>query len=161
MLLFVYCDEFIRQTFEIDVPALVDNSYVWPDTGAVSAAAMKRWEKAAMAGVSLVADAAEHLERAAGEWICCVVCSCCCYSIDVSWKNIKWYIFNFLIPQTYIDQLNYTEQTDSGPSVQVQANTLNLSKGIAFEDNLQATMKLKLQLFPIDESTRKALEMVS
>lgn len=84
--------------------------------GAVSAAAMKRWEKAAMAGVSLVADAAEQLERA-------------------------------------------SVRTDSGPSVQVQANTLNLSKGIAFEDNLQATMKLKLQLFPIDESTRKALEM--
>lgn len=29
-----------------------------------SAAAYKRWEKAAIAGVSLVADAAEHLERA-------------------------------------------------------------------------------------------------
>lgn len=28
-----------------------------------STAAYKRWEKAAIAGVSLVADAAEHLER--------------------------------------------------------------------------------------------------
>lgn len=33
--------------------------------GAVSSVAYKKWEKAAIAGVSLVADAAEHLERAA------------------------------------------------------------------------------------------------
>lgn len=32
--------------------------------GALSSAAYKKWEKAAIAGVSLVADAAEHLERA-------------------------------------------------------------------------------------------------
>lgn len=31
--------------------------------GGVSSAAYKKWEKAAIAGVSLVADAAEHLER--------------------------------------------------------------------------------------------------
>ena len=31
----------------------------------VSSAAYKKWEKAAIAGVSLVADAAEHLERTA------------------------------------------------------------------------------------------------
>lgn len=30
-----------------------------------SSAAYKKWEKAAIAGVSLVADAAEHLERTA------------------------------------------------------------------------------------------------
>lgn len=33
--------------------------------GLVSSAAYKKWEKAAIAGVSLVADAAEHLERTA------------------------------------------------------------------------------------------------
>lgn len=33
--------------------------------GMITAAAYKKWEKAAIAGVSLVADAAEHLERAA------------------------------------------------------------------------------------------------
>jgi len=32
--------------------------------GLVASAAYRRWEKAAMAGVSLVADAAEQLERA-------------------------------------------------------------------------------------------------
>lgn len=31
--------------------------------GLASSAAYKKWEKAAIAGVSLVADAAEHLER--------------------------------------------------------------------------------------------------
>jgi len=31
----------------------------------ISTAAYRKWEKAAIAGVSLVADAAEHLERAA------------------------------------------------------------------------------------------------
>jgi hypothetical protein len=31
--------------------------------GVISSAAYKKWEKAAIAGVSLVADAAEHLER--------------------------------------------------------------------------------------------------
>ncbi|GAB2272319.1 TSL-kinase interacting protein [Dionaea muscipula] len=35
--------------------------------GAVSAAAVKRWEKAAISGMSLVADAAEHLERIDGD----------------------------------------------------------------------------------------------
>lgn len=34
---------------------------------AVSSAAYKKWEKAAIAGVSLVADAAEHLERTTTE----------------------------------------------------------------------------------------------
>ena len=41
--------------------------------------------------------------------------------------------------------LNFPEQNDPGPSDQIQANPLT---------------KLKLQLFPIDDNTRKALEMV-
>ena len=39
--------------------------FVIPSAGMFNAAAYKKWEKAAIAGVSLVADAAEHLERAA------------------------------------------------------------------------------------------------
>lgn len=47
-----------------------NKDFVWlsHDTlsaGMITAAAYKKWEKAAIAGVSLVADAAEHLERAA------------------------------------------------------------------------------------------------
>ncbi|KAL0911274.1 hypothetical protein M5K25_019405 [Dendrobium thyrsiflorum] len=39
-------------------------------TGLVESAAYKRWEKAAMAGVSLVADAAEQLERVTNTGVC-------------------------------------------------------------------------------------------
>ncbi|KAF2289889.1 hypothetical protein GH714_039032 [Hevea brasiliensis] len=67
--------------------------------GVVLSAAYKKWEKAAIAGVSLVADAAEHLERTA---------------------------------------------TDK----EIELTTI-----------WQTNMKLKLQLFPIDDGTRRALEM--
>ncbi|KAJ0612956.1 putative transcription factor MYB-HB-like family [Helianthus annuus] len=73
--------------------------------------AYKKWEKAAIAGVSLVADAAEHLER------------------------------------TSLDQL---------------ANTVKSVNGDKGSDpiapNFNQNMKLKLQLFPVDESTRRSLE---
>ncbi|XP_021760120.1 TSL-kinase interacting protein 1-like isoform X1 [Chenopodium quinoa] len=138
-------------------------------SGAVTAAALKRWEKAAMAGVSLVADAAEHLERTAGE-------NCtfhqgqlnCTEQTDlgpsmqeqVNLSNIsKSMAIEDHVQATMKLQLNCTEQTDLGPSVQEQVNLSNISKSMAIEDNVQATMKLKLQLFPIDQTTRKALEM--
>lgn len=35
-----------------------------------------------------------------------------------------------------------------------------LSQNLLNETNLQSCMKLKLQLFPVDEGTRRALEMV-
>uniref|UniRef100_A0A803NDM7 TSL-kinase interacting protein 1 n=1 Tax=Chenopodium quinoa TaxID=63459 RepID=A0A803NDM7_CHEQI len=137
--------------------------------GAVTAAALKRWEKAAMAGVSLVADAAEHLERTAGE-------NCtfhqgqlnCTEQTDlgpsmqeqVNLSNIsKSMAIEDHVQATMKLQLNCTEKTDLGPSVQEQVNLSNISKSMAIEDNVQATMKLKLQLFPIDQTTRKALEM--
>lgn len=43
----------------------MDRTYTYCISGVVSSAAYKKWEKAAIAGVSLVADAAEHLERTA------------------------------------------------------------------------------------------------
>lgn len=88
-------------------------------------AAYKRWEKAAIAGVSLVADAAEHLE---------------------------W---------TALDEM--TEQGKGGKCVDPVGNVASSSATLLqnlFNDNsAQTSSKLKLQLFPIDESTRKALEM--
>ncbi|XP_021774529.1 TSL-kinase interacting protein 1-like isoform X4 [Chenopodium quinoa] len=134
-------------------------------SGAVTAAAIKRWEKAAMAGVSLVADAAEHLERTSGENRTShqeqtdlgpsvqeqVNLSNVSKSMAIE-DNVKATMKLKL-------QLNCTEQTDLGPSVQEQVNLSNISKSMAIEDNVQATMKLKLQLFPIDQITRKALEM--
>ncbi|KAK1400162.1 TSL-kinase interacting protein 1 [Heracleum sosnowskyi] len=88
-------------------------------------AAYKRWEKAAIAGVSLVADAAEHLER------------------------------------TALDEIS--EQGKGGKCVDPVGNVASSSATLLqtlFNDSSAHTpSKLKLQLFPIDESTRKALEM--
>lgn len=85
---------------------------------AVSSAAYKKWEKAAIAGVSLVADAAEHVERTATD------------------KGQK----GFDTVEKVLPPL---------PS---------FSENIPTESNTQTPVKLKLQLFPIDEGTRRALE---
>ncbi|XP_073151311.1 TSL-kinase interacting protein 1 [Henckelia pumila] len=91
-------------------------------TGIASAAAYKRWETAAIAGVSLVADAAEHLERVNSN------------------KDIE------------------IGHDGSQQNVEM-VNTLPVSSQTLFnENNIQNSAKLKLQLFPIDESTRKTLE---
>ncbi|KAI3683816.1 hypothetical protein L1987_84331 [Smallanthus sonchifolius] len=80
--------------------------------------AYKKWEKAAIAGVSLVADAAEHLER------------------------------------TSLDKL-----ADSVKNVNGDNGADPIAKSIPRVPNFHQNMKLKLQLFPVDESTRRALEM--
>ncbi|XP_019236401.1 PREDICTED: TSL-kinase interacting protein 1 isoform X2 [Nicotiana attenuata] len=96
--------------------------------GSVSTAAYKRWEKAAIAGVSLVADAAEHLERA---------------TID---KDVG------LVQNS--QGINGFEHVGKDvPSLPT------LSQNLLNETKLQSCMKLKLQLFPVDEGTRRALEM--
>ncbi|CAH2058969.1 unnamed protein product [Thlaspi arvense] len=87
-----------------------------------SSAGCRKWEKAAIDGVSLVADAAEHLER------------------------------------TSIDN-NMDGQKDLGPTrYLIGKSPLSLcsSGEVPLSD---ANAKLKLQLFPIDESTRRSLEM--
>ncbi|KAK9058805.1 hypothetical protein SSX86_023648 [Deinandra increscens subsp. villosa] len=88
--------------------------------GNASTNAYKKWEKAAIAGVSLVADAAEHLERT---------------SLDKSATSLK--------------SVNVSGDEGSDP----------IAKSIPRVPNFHQNMKLKLQLFPIDESTRRALEM--
>ncbi|TYG84546.1 hypothetical protein ES288_D01G258400v1 [Gossypium darwinii] len=95
-----------------------------------SSAAYKKWEKAAIAGVSLVANAAEHLERTTSD------------------KEVEH------------------EQDTPDPEHKilepVDNNQLPLpafSQNPFAESNVHATVKLKLQLFPIDDSTRRALEM--
>ncbi|KAH9610896.1 hypothetical protein KSS87_015039 [Heliosperma pusillum] len=93
-------------------------------TGAVSAAAVKRWEKEAMAGVALVAAAAEHVERTSGVKQANFLDGLTVLSVQASGCSM--------------------EQNDPGPSGQVQVNSL---------------LKLKLQLFPKDDNTRRALEM--
>ncbi|KAM7264072.1 hypothetical protein ACFE04_001755 [Oxalis oulophora] len=95
-----------------------------------SAAAYKKWEKAAIAGVSLVADAAEHLERTA---------------VDKEVENCQG--------QEVID-----------PPVEKVLPPLPplppFSHSLVGENNhVHNSTKLKLQLFPIDDGTRRALEM--
>ncbi|KAJ8433479.1 hypothetical protein Cgig2_004417 [Carnegiea gigantea] len=115
------------------------NSNISVSRSVISAAAIKRWEKAAMAGVSLVADAAEHLERTAGG--------------------------NEADPHGGLTLLSIQavdcsmEQSGPAHSGQVQANLQKNSGDCPVGKNVQTNVKLKLQLFPIDESTRKALEM--
>ncbi|KAK3022061.1 hypothetical protein RJ639_047329 [Escallonia herrerae] len=82
-----------------------------------STAAYKRWEKAAIAGVSMVADAAEQLERTATD------------------------------PAVEHDQGILGEKAFHA-----------IGKEASLQ-NLQTSMKLKLQLFPIDDDTRRALEL--
>ncbi|KAJ1298027.1 hypothetical protein BS78_01G422500 [Paspalum vaginatum] len=92
--------------------------------GTVASAAYKKWERAAMAGVSLVADAAEELER------------------------------NTINPDMLcnIDARMLTSSSDKLSTIDgISANHMK-------EADSQAPAKLKLQLFPINEATRKALE---
>ncbi|KAJ6316279.1 hypothetical protein OIU78_019542 [Salix suchowensis] len=86
-------------------------------------AAYKKWEKAAIAGVSLVADAAEHLERTATD------------KEDEHDKGKK-----------HLD-----------PVEKLHPHFHPLLHCV--ESNAHTNTKLKLQLFPIDDGTRRALEM--
>ncbi|PIN11171.1 Polycomb-group transcriptional regulator [Handroanthus impetiginosus] len=96
--------------------------------GLASAAAYRRWEKAAIAGVSLVADAAEHLER-----------------VDTDKE---------------IEHVQETPGHDGSQLVGKEVHSLQTSSPSMLNENIvQNSTKLKLQLFPIDECTRKALEM--
>ncbi|KAK7346351.1 hypothetical protein VNO80_20869 [Phaseolus coccineus] len=96
-------------------------------SGMISTAAYRKWEKAAIAGVSLVADAAEHLERAA------------------------------TVREIEQDQENPGEKC-SDPTDYVLPSLPTCPQN-QFVDNNVNNMKLKLQLFPIDEPTRRALEV--
>ncbi|CDY33210.1 BnaC04g08290D [Brassica napus] len=88
-------------------------------------AGYRKWEKAAIDGVSLVADAAEHLERT---------------SIDKDVNGQK-----DLGPTRYLTGKSPLSLPSSGEAPLSDAN-------------MQFSAKLKLQLFPIDESTRRSLE---
>jgi len=92
--------------------------------GVVASAAYKKWERAAMAGVSLVADAAEELER------------------------------NAINPGVLCNVDARTLASSSDKLSTVDGISTNQMK----EADSQAPAKLKLQLFPINEATRKALE---
>lgn len=93
--------------------------------GAGACAAYKKWERAAMAGVSLVADAAEELER------------------NMVTQNLS----------CNADATTLASSPNNVSTVDADMGTNHMKEG-----DLQAPSKLKLQLFPINEATRKALE---
>ncbi|XP_015574876.1 TSL-kinase interacting protein 1 isoform X2 [Ricinus communis] len=94
--------------------------------GVVSSAAYKKWEKAAIAGVSLVADAAEHLER------------------ETTDKEVEH------------DQ-GMADQKSPDPVEKGLRPLPSFSQNHCVDS--YTNIKLKLQLFPIDDGTRRALEM--
>lgn len=97
-------------------------------SGTASTAAYKKWEKAAIAGVSLVADAAAHLEQT---------------SMD-----------------KLVDHVQDSQGEKASDLVAKDVPSLPTFQQTLFAENtIQISMKLKLQLFPIDEGTRRALEM--
>ncbi|KAK6943851.1 hypothetical protein RJ641_024953 [Dillenia turbinata] len=106
----------------------------------ISSVAYKRWERAAIAGVSLVADAAEHLERIAtdkeAEQEIRLEESCIRQDVPASGLNGSDNVEEVLPPKLAPTCL----------------------QNFPVENNVQLSMKLKLQLFPIDENTRRALE---
>lgn len=116
-------------------------------TGGTSSAAYKRWEKAAIAGVSLVADAAEHLER---------------ITINkevLPDKSIPDEPFpSTSVPTETADVLLGKKVTGSVENGVLHPSLPTSSEHQTGEASIQPSVKLKLQLFPIDEATRLALE---
>ncbi|KAI3930134.1 hypothetical protein MKX01_036655 [Papaver californicum] len=109
-------------------------------TGSSSSAAYKKWEKAAIAGVSLVADAAEHLERTT-------------ISNETSPDRRSSDESLPLIAVTTAGKGNDTHGVL--PLLPLSAGLQNQVPDTCMPPNFG---KLKLQLFPIDEDTRRALE---
>ncbi|GAB2272317.1 TSL-kinase interacting protein [Dionaea muscipula] len=102
-------------------------------------AAVKRWEKAAISGMSLVADAAEHLERIDGD------------------KEARSQ--GALNEPSVLAAVVNNEQCGLGISGQGEPHGPNASGTDPALGILQNATKLKLQLFPINESTKRTLEM--
>ncbi|PIA53341.1 hypothetical protein AQUCO_00900130v1 [Aquilegia coerulea] len=113
-------------------------------TGGASSAAYKRWEKAAIAGVSLVADAAEHLER--------TTINKNAFPDQGSTDEL---FSSTMVPAKATDGQTVNDSFRDNPS---HASVRASSQHQVAETSGQPNMKLKLQLFPIDEATRTALE---
>ncbi|KAL8241285.1 hypothetical protein R6Q59_014640 [Mikania micrantha] len=94
-------------------------------SGGASTAAYKKWEKAAIAGVSLVADAAAHLEQTA---------------LDKLVDGVQFMQGDATVPRD-IPRVPAFHQTSFPTNI------------------IQPLTKLKLQLFPINDNIRRALEM--
>ncbi|XP_006854485.3 TSL-kinase interacting protein 1 isoform X1 [Amborella trichopoda] len=121
-------------------------------TSNVSSAAYKRWEKAAIAGVSLVAEAAEHLERTSKTPVCDELPHRILTSADDHG--------NLGLGDNVDRPLPLPESPSRCRQMHVTRTSHLPTKACPAEtgQNVQPFVKLKLQLFPIDESTRRGLE---
>lgn len=111
--------------------------------GLIASAAYRRWEKAAMAGVSLVADAAEQLERSTNDGNC---------SVD---HGAFAMLSNRMYNTAGKKDIDSARVNGGHLCSSTQTRMCSHQTGDAV---IQPPMKLKLQLFPIDELTRQALE---
>ncbi|KAK4799083.1 hypothetical protein SAY86_024448 [Trapa natans] len=140
----------------------------------ISSTAYKKWEKAAIAGVSLVADAAEHIERTASDLTECAKLNAAEHidrtAADLT-ERAKLNAAAVNLNCTAIDAAQYARHAaadkDSGRGQRQEGPDpggellpdLSLLTQNNHTGGMQATMKLKLQLFPVDDGTRRALEM--
>ncbi|XP_031477929.1 TSL-kinase interacting protein 1 isoform X2 [Nymphaea colorata] len=127
--------------------------------GSVSLSEYKRWEKAAIAGVSLVADAAVHLERTSNgfpsdrllDGMHSMTFSCSEGNRNIQVQNTDMHLLpsgsaKIRSPDGIIES-GILQRQMGNPSEPAQSTRL-----------LSKDPKLKLQLFPIDDYTRKAME---
>ncbi|KAF3781482.1 TSL-kinase interacting protein 1 [Nymphaea thermarum] len=127
--------------------------------GSVSLSEYKRWEKAAIAGVSLVADAAVHLERTSNG-----------FPSDRLLDGLHSMTFsssegnrNIQVQNTDMHLLPSGSAKIRSPDGIIESGILQRQMGNPSEPAegtrpLSKDPKLKLQLFPIDDYTRKAME---
>lgn len=115
-------------------------------SGTTTIAAYRKWEKAAIAGVSLVADAAEHLERAATV-----------KEVEDDQENPGSYNSGTVKEVEHV--LENPGEKCSDLSDHVLPSLPTFPQNHIIDNSVQNIVKLKLQLFPIDELTRRALEM--
>ncbi|CAN6463336.1 unnamed protein product [Victoria cruziana] len=127
--------------------------------GSISLSEYKRWEKAAIAGVSLVADAAVHLERTSNG-----------FPSDGLFDGPRSKTFSASEGSRSIEVQNTDMHLLSSGSSEIRSPQGIIESGISQRqignpsEPAETTMpllkepKLKLQLFPIDDYTRKGME---
>ncbi|XP_051182374.1 TSL-kinase interacting protein 1 [Lolium perenne] len=136
--------------------------------GVGASAAYKKWERAAMAGVSLVADAAEELERNRMTQNLSNVDATMPASSPNNLSNV-----DATMPASSPSNLSTVDAKMSASSPK-NLSTVDATMPASSPNNLstvddvgtnhmkeadpQVPSKLKLQLFPINEATRKSLE---
>ncbi|XP_052176201.1 TSL-kinase interacting protein 1-like [Diospyros lotus] len=124
----------------------------------ISTFEFKRWEKAAIAGVSLVADAAEHLEQTTTTDVEHFQLTLGKKSANPVQKDIPNPVHKDIPNPVHKDIPNSVQEDIPNP-VQDILPLPGPSPNSLIVNNMQTSSKLKLQLFPIDEGTRRALEM--